>query len=250
VHVSLDGKLALVTGASRGIGRATALALASAGADVVVNHRRSAEAATAVHDAIEALGRNAWVVQADVASAEDVSALFERVAAIRGRLDILVNNAGLARDALLGSLELSDWNAVVGVNLGGTFLCSRAALPLMLPHGSGKIVNVASVAALRANRGQAAYAAAKGGVVAFTRACAVELARKGIQVNAVLPGMVETEMSARVRRNAGDELLAAIPARRFGTAEEVAGLVTFLASSHADYITGQAVVIDGGASVA
>ena len=248
--IDLTGKKALVTGGGRGIGRACAEALGRAGADVLVTYRRSAEAAADTVTTLTALGRDARAVRADVASAADVDALFAEVRRSWGRLDILVNNAGVIADALVAVTELADWERVLGVNLTGAFLCTRGAVPLMLPRHAGKIVNIASVAALRGGRGQANYAAAKAGLLGLTRACAVELAPKGIQVNAVVPGMIETEMSARARKRAGATLLASIPAGRFGQADEVAGVVAFLASSHADYITGQGLVVDGGMTIA
>jgi 3-oxoacyl-[acyl-carrier protein] reductase len=248
--IDLTGRKALVTGGGRGIGRACAEALGRAGADVLVTYRRSAEAAADTVATLTALGRDARAERADVASAADVDALFAEVRRSWGRLDILVNNAGVIADALVAVTELADWERVLGVNLTGAFLCTRGAVPLMLPQHAGKIVNIASVAALRGGRGQANYAAAKAGLLGLTRACAVELAPKGIQVNAVVPGMIETEMSARARRRAGATLLASIPAGRFGQADEVAGVVAFLASSDADYITGQGLVVDGGMSIA
>jgi 3-oxoacyl-[acyl-carrier protein] reductase len=250
MKIDLSGRVALVTGGSRGIGRACALALAGAGADVMIAYRSAEAAAAAVKAEIETLGRRAEICQADVTQTEQVDALFALVSDRFGRLDILVNNAGVIADALIGVLEADDWDRVVDTNLKGTFLCTRAALPWMMPRRSGKIVNLGSVASLRTRRGQAAYAAAKGGVVAFTRASAAELAAKGIQVNAVLPGIIVTEMSSRIRRQAEAELLAATPAGRFGTPEEVANLVVFLCSDAAAYITGQAVAVDGGISVA
>ncbi|MFI5165796.1 MAG: SDR family NAD(P)-dependent oxidoreductase [Thermoanaerobaculales bacterium] len=247
--IDLVGKLALVTGASRGIGRACALMLAGCGADVAVNGRDAALVAETC-EAIRGLGRSAEGIEADVASPSDVERLFEHVRRRFGKLDILVNNAGVIRDALVGAQAVSDWDTVIATDLRGPFLCTQAALPLMVPHHAGKIVNLASVAALRSNAGQASYAAAKAGLVALTRTCAVELAAKGIQVNAVLPGIIETRMSERLRRRGGQQLLDAIPAGRFGTVEEVASAVLFLASPLADYITGQTLVVDGGMTVA
>ena len=247
--IDLSGKLALVTGASRGIGRACALALAGAGGDVVVNGR-DAGALAETGEAISRLGRNVETIVADVASPLEIERLFTEVSRRFGRLDILVNNAGVIRDALVGVLAAPDWDGVLSTDLRGPFLCTQAALPLMLPHHAGKIVNIASVAALRGSAGQANYAAAKGGLVAMTRTCAVELAPKGIQVNAVLPGVIITRMSARLRQRGGRRLLDAIPAGRFGEPEDVAAAVAFLASPLADYITGQTLVVDGGMSVA
>jgi len=250
MRIDLSGRTALVTGASRGIGRAIARALAEAGADVMINYARSAAAAEELAAELVALGRRAEAVAADVADAAAVEAMFARLAANWGSLDILVNNAGVIRDNLVGGMDVADWDRVQSVNLRGAFLCTRAAAALMIPRHAGKIVNVASVSALRGGRGQTNYAAAKGGLLAFTRACAVELAPKGIQVNAVVPGMIATDMSARVRQRAGERLLQSIPAGRFGEPADVAPLAVFLASPAAGYITGQAVGVDGGMTVA
>lgn len=249
MRIDLKGKTALVTGASRGIGKACALALAEAGADVMINYRRSAEQAAAVRDEILRMGVSAEVFEADVSEPDPVEALFQRLSDWRGRLDILIYNAGIIRDGLLGAMDIVDWDRVLSVNLRGAFLCARAAAAYMVPRHAGKIVNVASVTAVQCVRGQANYAASKGGLVSFTRACAVELAPKGIQVNTVLPGMIVTDMSARARQRAGEEILKRIPLGRFGEPEDVARAVVFLASPLSDYITGQALGIDGGMSI-
>lgn len=244
--IDLTGKVALVTGGGRGIGRSCVELLARAGADVVVNYRSSEAGAAATVAEIGSAGRRARAIRADVSVADEVEALFGEVQAVWGSLDILVNNAGIIADSLVAAMEPADWDRVLEVNLRGAFLCTRAAMPIMLPRHAGKIVNVASVSALRGGRGQANYAAAKGGLVAFTRACAVELAPKGIEVNAVLPGMITTEMSTRARKRGGERLLETIPSGRFGSPEDVAQAVLFLVSPLADYITGQALAVDGG----
>ena len=249
MKIDLTGKVALVTGASRGIGRACAVALAEAGADVTVAYHQYTEGADATAATIEACGGRAATAAADLRSPSQVEQLFEGHRSTFGALDILVNNAGVSGEGLVGSLSDRAWQEVIDVNLAGAFLCTRAALPMMLPAGTGKIVNVASVVAEQAAPGQASYAASKGGLVAFTRATAVELAGKGIQVNAVLPGLIMNGMSDRARRRYRERMLERIPARRFGEATEVAAAVVFLASPAADYITGQSIVIDGGLMV-
>jgi 3-oxoacyl-[acyl-carrier protein] reductase len=248
MQIDLKGKVALVTGGARGIGREISLMLARAEAEVIINYNRSGEQAETLLREIGQQGGRAEVLQADISIPEAIQALFERIRKKFNRLDVLVNNAGVIRDNLLLSTELSDWDKVLDLNLRGAFLCTRYAAEMMLINHSGKIINIASTGAIKGGRGQTNYAASKGGLVAFTRACAVELGGKGIQVNAVLPGMIVTPMSNRVRKRAGEDILANIPSGRFGEPRDVASLVLFLASSLSDYITGQAIAVDGGLS--
>lgn len=247
--IDLSGKVALVTGASRGIGRETSKQLAGAGATVVINYHKSGEKAEAVRDEITSQGKEAELFQADVSVPEEVDALFKFIRERYNKIDILVNNAGIIKDNLLISMKLSEWEKVLDTNLKGAFLCSQQAAEMMMAGHAGKIINISSIGAIRGGRGQANYASAKGGLLSFTKACAVELAPKGIQVNAVLPGMIATDMSSRVRKRAGDKILERIPASRFGEPADIAKLVVFLASGHADYITGQAISVDGGLSI-
>jgi len=249
MQLHLNGKLALVTGGSRGIGREISLLLAQAGAEVIINYRQSKDKAESLLEEITGQGGKAELFQADVSKPEDIQRLFEHIRGKFNRLDILVNNAGMIKDNLLLSTELSDWDKVLDLNLRGAFLCTRYAAEMMLPNHSGKIINISSTGAIKGGRGQTNYAASKGGLMAFTRACAVELSGKGIQVNAVLPGMIVTGMSNRVRKRAGEEIMDKIPCGRFGEPREVAYLVLFLASNLSDYITGQAIPVDGGLSV-
>jgi len=250
VIIELKDKVALVTGGSRGIGRAISLALAGAGAAVIVNYVKSEEKARALVEEIGSRGGRAEAFGADVSKPEDVEALFEYIKKTHKRLDILVNNAGIIKDTLLAGMSVRDWDRVMEVNLRSAFLCSRAAVELMMQEHSGSIVNISSVSAVMGGRGQTNYAASKGGLVSFTRAAAVELAGKGIRVNAVLPGMLLTEMTNRIRKRAGEEILEGIPLGRFGEPEDVAGAVVFLASERASYITGASLVVDGGMSAA
>ena len=249
MNIDLSSKVALVTGGSRGIGRAISGALAGAGARVIVNYRSSREEAESLCREIGNAGGEAVSCQGDVSSPEEVEALFAFVEKEFGQLDILVNNAGVIKDTLLLSMKLSDWDKVMDANLRGTFLCTRQGAEMMFRRRSGKIINMSSVSAIRSSRGQANYAASKGGVISFTRACASELAGRGIQVNAVLPGFVETDMTKRVMSRAGKQTLERIPSGRFGQPGDISGLVVFLASPQADYITGQAIPVDGGLSL-
>ncbi len=250
MHIDLSGKTALVTGASRGIGRAIALELARAGARVLIHYHKSSQPAQDLAAEITTGGGHAHLFRADLSIPAEIEALFKFVDEIFSCLDILVNNAGMIKDQLVPTMSLGDWDKVMNLNLRGAFLATRLAVERMLARHTGKIINIASVSAIQGGRGQANYAAAKGGLVAFTRACAVELAAKGIQVNAVLPGMIVTDMSSRIRKRAGAELLQRIPVGRFGNPEDIAHLVVFLASPVADYLTGQAIVVDGGMSIA
>lgn len=243
------GRIAIVTGASRGIGRAISLALAQRGARVVVNYSRDREGALAVEKDIREAGGECMVCQADVSRGDEVGRMVEKAVAAWGAIHILVNNAGVTEDLLLLSMTEEGWDRVVDVNLRGTFLCTKAVSRLMVEQHYGRIINVSSVAATSPGRGQSNYAASKGGVEAFTRAVSIEFAKKGITVNAVSPGVIETEMTRRVRELGASELDMLIPMRRIGTPEEVAHLVCFLASDEAAYITGQVVCIDGGMSV-
>jgi 3-oxoacyl-[acyl-carrier protein] reductase len=220
-----------------------------AGAKVVIDYKKSKEKAEEIKEEIVRLGAEAEIFRADVSIPEDAEALFRYVGERYKKLDILVNNAGVIEDSLLLTMELSHWDKVHNVNLRGAFLFTKHAAEMMMPNHSGKIINIASVCAVMGARGQANYAAAKGGLVSFTRACAVELAAKGIKVNAILPGMIVTDMSSRARKRAGDAILKRIPVGRYGEPEDVANLVLFLASDRSDYITGQTIIIDGGLSI-
>jgi len=244
--MKLMGKVALVTGASRGLGKAIALQLAKEGAQVVVNYAKSAEKAREVVDAIQSAGGNALTMQTDVSNFEEVEKMVDAIYEKFGRIDILVNNAGVNRDELLISMEKEDWNKVISTNLGGLFHCTKSVAKYMMLQKHGRIINISSIAGERGGRGQSNYAASKGGVNAFTRSVAMELAPKKITVNAVAPGVFETEMSSTVIRRAKDHILNSIALKRFGQAEEVAKVVAFLASDDSSYITGEIIRVDGG----
>lgn len=240
----LKGKVAVVTGASRGIGRATALALATEGADVVVNYASSKDAAAQVVADITAMGSQAIALPGDVSKADQVDALINTVMEKWGHIDVLVNNAGITRDTLLLRMKPEEWQAVIDLNLTGVFLCTKAVSKIMLKQKSGRIVNITSVAGQMGNPGQANYSAAKAGVIGFTKTVAKELAPRGITVNAVAPGFIATDMTADLK---SDEILKFIPLGRYGEPEEIAGMIRFLAADPAAaYITGQVMNVDGG----
>jgi 3-oxoacyl-[acyl-carrier protein] reductase len=242
---SLRDKVALVTGASQGIGRATSLALAEAGAKVVVA-ARSADRLASLTREIEAVGGEALAVPMDVADAVQVKAGFQQALAKFGRLDILVNNAAITRDTLALRMKLDDWNAVLQTNLTGAYLCIQQALGAMLKQRSGRIINLTSVVAETGNAGQANYVASKAGLIGLTRAIAVEVASRSITVNAVAPGFIETPMTDPLPQELKDKMKSLIPLGRFGKDREIAAAIVFLASDEAAYITGQVLDVNGG----
>lgn len=240
----LKDKIAIVTGASRGIGKATALALATEGATVVVNYASNSQAAEAVVAEITQAGGKAIAMKADVSQSEEVDKLISETKKTLGRIDVLVNNAGITRDTLLLRMKLEDWQAVINLNLTGVFLCCKAASKIMLKQKSGRIINIASVSGQTGNPGQANYSAAKAGVIGLTKTLAKEFASRGVTVNAVAPGFIDTDMTSDLK---ADEILKFIPLARYGKPEEIAGMIRFLAADDsANYITGQVFNVDGG----
>ncbi len=241
---TLQGKVAIVTGASRGIGRAIARELAKFGASVVVNYASSSQAADELVSEITQAGGSAIALAADVSKEEQVDALINAAIEKFNRIDILVNNAGITRDTLLLRMKPEDWQAVIDLNLTGVFLCTRAVSKIMLKQRSGRIINITSVAGLMGNPGQANYSAAKAGVIGFTKTVAKELASRGITVNAVAPGFIATDMTSNLD---AEGILKYIPLGRYGQPEDIAGMVRFLAADPAaGYITGQVFNVDGG----
>jgi 3-oxoacyl-[acyl-carrier protein] reductase len=241
-----EGKSAVVTGASRGIGRAVALQLAREGASVVVNYHAQADAANQVADGVRAAGGRAIVVQADVVQASEVERLIDAAVSEFQRIDVLVNNAGITRDQLLLRMSEDDWQSVIDTNLKSAFLVTRAALRPMLRQRSGRIVNLASISGVMGNAGQANYSASKAGLIGFTRSTAREVASRGITCNAVAAGVIDTDIWHGVPQSAIDALMTLVPLGRKGTVEDVAEAVAFLASEAAAYITGQVLNVDGG----
>ncbi len=244
--IDLSGRVALVTGSSRGIGRAIALELASLGAKVVVNYHTQEAAARQVVEEIESLGGQAVAVQGDVKDPEQAKILVEKALETFGRLDILVNNAGIHKDNLLMRMQESDWDLVVDTNLKGTYNCTKAALRPMLKQRYGRIINITSISGLVGQFGQANYSASKAGLIGFTKAVAKEVGSRKITVNAIAPGYVPTDQTADLPPELVEMFLQLTPLGRPGSAEEIAHAVAFLASDEAAYITGQVLAVDGG----
>ncbi len=245
----LEGKTALVTGASRGIGRAIALQLAAEGAKVAINFAGNTAKAEEVKAEIESKGIEALLVQANVADSEAVDEMVKKVADTWGKIDILVNNAGITRDGLLMRMKDADFDDVISTNLKGVYNCTKAVSKLMIKQRSGRIVNMASIVGITGNAGQTNYAAAKAGIIGFSKSAAKEFAARGITVNVVAPGFIETDMTAVLSDNLKETMLKDIPLGRIGKPEDIAQAVKFLVSDEAAYITGQVLRVDGGMSM-
>jgi 3-oxoacyl-[acyl-carrier protein] reductase len=242
----LTGKVALVTGAGKGIGRAIALKLAQHGASIVINYRSSAKEAEEVIEEIRNSGGKAEMVQGDVSNFEDADKVIKFAVLNFGRLDILVNNAGITKDTLLLRMKEEDFSKVLDVNLKGVFNCTKHASAVMLKQKSGRIINISSVVGLMGNAGQSNYAAAKAGILGFTKSIAKELGTRGITVNAIAPGFITTDMTEVLSDKVKEKLIENVPLKRLGSPEDVANLAAFLASDNASYITGQVINVDGG----
>ncbi|WP_018249677.1 3-oxoacyl-[acyl-carrier-protein] reductase [Orenia marismortui] len=244
----LEGKVALVTGSSRGIGKAIALKLAQEGAKIVINYPFEGEAQNAekVVKEIESIGSKAIAIEADVTDMKQVKAMVKETKAEFDSIDILVNNAGITRDTLLMRMKESDWDSVLTVNLKGAFNATKAVTRTMMKQRSGRIINISSVVGLMGNPGQANYSASKAGLIGFTKSVAKELATRGITVNAIAPGFIETAMTDELADKVVEEMIAAIPMKAFGQPEDIANTAIFLASDEARYITGEVIRVDGG----
>ena len=244
--MQLKGKTAVVTGGSRGIGKSIALELASKGANVVVNYTKNIESAEAVVREIKAMGVSGMAIKADVSNNAEVENLVNEVLNTFGSIDILVNNAGITRDNLIIRMTEKDFDDVINTNLKGAFICTKAVSKVMIKQKAGKIINISSVVGIIGNAGQCNYAAAKAGLIGFTKSMAKELAKRGINVNAVAPGFIETDMTSKLPEKVKEEFINNIPLTRIGKPQDIAKTVLFLASEYSDYITGQVINIDGG----
>ena len=242
----LHGKTALVTGAGKGIGRAIALRMANEGANVVINYSGSEDAAADCAAECEKAGVRTLRVKADVSDAVQVEEMFARAVEEFGTVDILVNNAGITRDKIILRMKEEDFDSVLDINLKGSYNCMKAASKIMLKQRSGRIISISSIVGLRGNAGQVNYSASKAGIIGMTKSLARELASKGINVNAVAPGFIETDMTKALPEAEKDKLLAVIPAGRMGKPEDIAGAVLFLAGPDSSYVTGQVLTVDGG----
>lgn len=244
--IDLNGKVALITGGSRGIGKAIAINLASYKANIVINYTSNKEHALKVKEEIESYGVKSIVIKCDVSKSDEVNNMIEEVVKEFGQIDILVNNAGITRDGLLMRMKEEDFDSVIDINLKGVFNCTKSATKYMMKKRYGKIINISSVVGLIGNAGQANYCASKAGVIGLTKSSARELASRNINVNAIAPGFIDTDMTSVLNENLKETMLKNIPQNRFGSPEDVANLVLFLASDMSSYITGQIINVDGG----
>lgn len=244
--MSLKGRNALVTGGSRGIGKAIAIALAKEGANIIINYTSNSQSAEAVVNEIQSYGVKALAVKANVSNSQEVKAMMEEIEEKLEGVDILINNAGITRDNLFMRMKDEEWQQVMDVNLNGIFYCTKAVVRRMMKQKYGKIINMSSVVGVMGNAGQANYCASKAGVIGMTKSLAKELAPKGINVNAIAPGFIDTDMTAVLNENIKDQMLEHIPLKKYGKPEDIANLVVFLSSENSQYITGQVIHVDGG----
>lgn len=247
--MSLKDKIALVTGGTRGIGREIALTLAGEGANIAITYTSNEEKALVVVEELKGKGVNAIAVKANVVNNDEVLNMVKKVEEQLGTIDILVNNAGITKDNLLIRMSEDDWDSVLDVNLKGVFLCTKAVARSMMKKRYGKIINISSVVGVSGNAGQGNYSASKAGVIGFTKSMARELASRGVRVNAIAPGFIETDMTDVLKEEIKNEMVKSIPLSSFGKPKDIANLVVFLASENSDYITGEVIKVDGGMAI-